>query len=54
MTAFALATAACGWLLHWNVEAVIAFGVLLHLVSLAAGIALGPPVPPRRQWVHRA
>ena len=54
MTAFALATASCGWLLHWGVDAVIAFGVLLHLVSLAAGIVLGPPIPPRRQWVRRA
>ena len=42
MTAFAIATATCGWLLGWGVGAVIAFGVALHLASLLLGIALGP------------
>lgn len=53
MTAFAIATATCGWLLGWGVEAVIAFGVGLHLVSLLLGIALGPSLPPRAHWVRR-
>lgn len=53
MTAFALATATCGWLLHWGVGAAIAFGVALHLVSLIGGIAMGPRLPPRRDWVRR-
>jgi len=53
MTAFALATAASGWLLHWGIGAVISFGVLLHLVSLIVGIAVGPRVPPREQWARR-
>lgn len=54
MTAFALATAACGWLLGWGVGAVIAFGVGLHIASLILGVVLGPPVPPRDEWWRRA
>lgn len=53
MTAFAIATATCGWLLAWGVGAVIAFGVALHVVSLVLGIALGPTLPPRRHWWRR-
>lgn len=53
MTAFALATALCGWLLHWGVPAVIAFGVGLHVLSLIIGLALGPDLPPREQWFRR-
>jgi MFS family permease len=53
MTAFALSTAACGWLLGWGVAAVIAFGVALHVVSLLLGLALGPPLPPRAEWWRR-
>ena len=53
MTAFAIATAICGWLLGWGVGAVIAFGVGLHVVSLLLGIALGPALPPRAHWVSR-
>jgi MFS family permease len=53
MTAFALSTAACGWLLGWGVGAVIAFGVALHVVSLLLGLALGPPIPPRDEWWRR-
>jgi MFS family permease len=53
MTAFAVATATCGWLLGWGVGAVIAFGVALHVVSLVLGIALGPTLPPRRHWWRR-
>ena len=54
MTAFALATAMCGWLLGWGVGAVIAFGVGLHVASLVLGIVLGPPLPPRDEWWRRA
>jgi MFS family permease len=53
MTAFAVATATCGWLLGWGVGAVIAFGVGLHAVSLIMGIALGPALPARAHWVRR-
>jgi hypothetical protein len=53
MTAFALATALSGWLLHWGVGVVIAGGVLMHVVSLVIGIATGPPLPPRRHWLRR-
>jgi MFS family permease len=53
MTAFALATALSGWLLHWGVGVVIAVGVLMHVVSLVIGIATGPPLPPRRHWLRR-
>lgn len=53
MTAFALATAASGWLLGWGVGAAIAFGVALHALSLLLGIVLGPRLPHRRHWVHR-
>lgn len=48
MTAFALATAASGWLLGWGVGAAIALGVVLHAVSLVLGILLGPRLPQRR------
>jgi hypothetical protein len=53
MTAFAIATATCGWLLGWGVGAAIAFGVALHVLSLVLGIALGPTLPPRRHWLRR-
>ncbi len=53
MTAFAAATATCGWLLHWGVGAVIAFGVGLHALSLVLGLLAGPPLPPRTHWVRR-
>jgi MFS family permease len=53
MTAFALATALSGWLLHWGVGVVIAVGVLMHVVSLVIGIAMGPPLPPRGHWLRR-
>lgn len=54
MTAFALATAACGWLLGpLGVGAAIGFGVLLHAISLVAGVTLGPPLPVREDWWHR-
>jgi MFS family permease len=53
MTAFAVATATCGWLLQWGVLAVIAFGVALHVASLVIGLALGPPLPPRTSWLRR-
>jgi hypothetical protein len=53
MTAFAIATAVSGWLLQWGVGTVIAFGVLLHVVSLVVGLVLGPPVPPRHHWLRR-
>jgi MFS family permease len=53
MTAFAIATAICGWLLTWGVSAVIAFGVALHLVALVVGLLLGPALPPREHWLRR-
>jgi hypothetical protein len=53
MTAFAIATATCGWLLGWGVAAVIAFGVAHHVISLVLGLALGPTLPPRRHWLRR-
>jgi hypothetical protein len=53
MTAFALATATCGWLLGWGLPAVIIFGVFLHVASLILGLALGPAVPPRDEWLRR-
>ncbi len=54
MTAFALATAACGWLLGLGIAWVIGFGVLLHAVSLVLGLLLGPTIPDRRHWLRRA
>ena len=53
MTAFAIATAISGALLVRGTGAVIAFGVLLHLISLAAGVLLGPRLPRREHWIHR-
>ena len=53
MTAFALATATCGWLLGWGIPAVIAFGVALHLLSLVIGLWVGPALPPREEWLRR-
>ncbi|MBK9741261.1 MAG: MFS transporter [Actinobacteria bacterium] len=53
MTAFALATAACGALLVLGTWAVISFGVLLHVVALVLGLAVGPPLPDREHWVRR-
>lgn len=52
-TAFALATVASGWLLGIGIGAVIAFGVLLHILSLVLGLALGPPIPRREHWLTR-
>ena len=54
MTAFAISTATCGWLLGWGIGAVIGFGVVLHVVSLVLGLALGPTLPPRHDWLRRA
>jgi hypothetical protein len=53
MTAFAVATAVCGWLLGVGIGAVIAFGVALHVVSLLLGLVLGPRLPSRRHWLRR-
>lgn len=53
MTAFAMAAAACGWLLGVGIGAVIVLGVLLHVVSLALGLVLGPPLPGREHWLRR-
>ena len=53
MTAFALATAACGALVAWGIWAIIIFGVLLHLVGLVAGLIAGPPIPARHSWLKR-
>lgn len=52
--AFAFGTATCGALLVWGVGAVIVWGVLLHVVSIAIGLAIGPPLPRRDDWLHRA
>jgi len=54
MTAFAVATAVCGWLLGIGIAAVIAFGVLLHVVALVLGLALGPVLPRREHWLRRS
>jgi len=54
MTAFAVATAVCGWLLGPGIAWVIGFGVLLHAVSLVLGLLLGPTIPDRRHWLRRA
>lgn len=54
MTAFAIATALCGWLLGLGIGAVIAFGVVLHVASLVLGLALGPAVPRREHWLRRS
>lgn len=54
MTAFAISTAVCGALLSIGIGAVIAFGVALHLASLVLGLLLGPDLPRRQHWVHRA
>jgi MFS family permease len=53
LTAFAIATAICGTLIPLGVWSVIAFGVLLHFVSVLIGVWLGPPLPPRDHWFHR-
>ena len=53
MTAFALATAACGALVAWGIWAIIIFGVLLHLVGLVAGLIAGPPIPSHHSWLRR-
>jgi MFS family permease len=53
MTAFAMATAACGWLLGVGIGAVIVLGVVLHVVSLVLGLLLGPRLPRREHWVRR-
>lgn len=52
-SAFAVATAVSGWLLHTGVWSVIAFGAALHFVAVAVGLFAGPPLPPRRHWVRR-
>lgn len=52
-SAFAVATAVCGWLLHTGVWSVIAFGAALHVVAVVVGLLSGPPLPPRRHWVTR-
>jgi MFS family permease len=53
MTAFAVATAICGTLIPLGTWAVIAFGVLLHLLALVAGLWAGPHLPPRHHWIRR-
>jgi MFS family permease len=53
MTAFAVATAVCGTLIAVGVWAVIAFGVLLHVLALLLGVFVGPPLPPREHWIRR-
>lgn len=53
MTAFAVATAASGWLLGWGLGWVIGLGVALHVAALAVGLALGPKLPHRRDWLQR-
>lgn len=53
MTAFAMATAACGALVSLGIGAIVIFGVLLHLVSLVVGIGSGPAVPRRGEWLRR-
>jgi predicted MFS family arabinose efflux permease len=53
MTAFAAATAVCGALVALGIGAIVAFGVLLHLVALVLGIAFGPAVPHRGEWLRR-
>lgn len=53
MTAFALASAMSGWLLHFGYEFAIALGVVLHLLSVLTGVLLGPRLPHRRHWVRR-
>lgn len=53
ITGFAIVTALSGWLLHWGVGAVIAFGVALHLIAVAAGVAWGPHLPRRHHWLTR-
>ncbi len=52
-SAFAVATAVSGWLLHTGVWAVIVFGATLHLVAVVIGLLAGPPLPPRQHWVRR-
>ncbi len=55
MTAFAIAAAACGWLLGGpGIAAVIAFGVALHVAALVIGLAAGPALPDREEWVRRS
>jgi len=53
MTAFALASAMSGLLLHFGYEFAIALGVVLHLLSVLIGVLLGPRLPHRRHWVRR-
>jgi predicted MFS family arabinose efflux permease len=54
MTAFAVATAACGWLVGGpGIAAAIAFGVALHVIALAAGLLTGPSLPKREKWLRR-
>ena len=54
LTAFAVATAICGALIPIGVWAVIAFGVFLHFASVVIGVWLGPPIPPRADWIGRS
>lgn len=53
MTAYSISTAICGALLGVGVGAVVAFGVALHVVALVVGIAAGPELPRRQDWVRR-
>ena len=53
MSAFAIATAVCGALVALGVPAILGFGIALHLVALAVGLAVGPALPHRRHWVRR-
>lgn len=53
VAAFAVGTAACGWLIGWGLAWVIGFGVALHVVALVVGLILGPRLPERRHWLRR-
>lgn len=54
MTAFAIATATCGYLLAFGTWTVIVFGVGLHLLALVLGLVLGSELPSRKHWVRRS
>ena len=53
ITGFAIVTALSGWLLHFGIAAVVAFGVALHVIAVAAGVIWGPHLPRREYWLTR-